>query len=298
MVIKLPHLKNCIKIMSIPKKINYVWVTSGIKPEEPIIKEGKNIFSDAYTGCFVDPKKCVSPDVRINYFHNIKKMVEVFEGWEINFWTNDRGLIPESVSLLESVGVNVRSFYELAEEGHKNHDVLEFIKTCDFETLRKIGSVGAFVDFIKYLVIYNEGGVSVDLNFAVKNKITDECLKSKMIILDNVENYFFASVSKNPYVETLLNSFSIDRCQESEGNSYTALYWTNFLYTAANLVLKKSVNPYLNIDVFYSKDNRFVSLPDHCVEEGADGLVGVDLHQNTWANFNGGDYNALPHDEL
>jgi len=120
--------------------------------------------------------------------------------WTHIVWTNDRTLIPNSVSKLEKHGIEVRSIESLQFELRLINQVYEQINQKNW---------GTASDILRYSLVEHFGGVYADLNFDFTRSIEEELYKYDYFAQDFI-NYFFAAKPKHPIMTELLNLVEIN----------------------------------------------------------------------------------------
>jgi hypothetical protein len=121
--------------------------------------------------------------------------------WEHIVWTNNKGLIPNSTSLLEDAGIKVQSIYEY-RDNIASFDIIESL----------IGEKkwGMASDTLRYSLVKYMGGVYGDLNFIFNRDLTSETHKynffSKTYGSFYIDNFFFGASPNHPIIENIVST--------------------------------------------------------------------------------------------
>jgi len=206
---------------------------------------------------FTDPKnpqEILSLEILVN---NILELKNINESWSFKFWTNDKNLIPESVAVLEDLGVEI-------QEIDKFQDVFPLIDLIRLK-LTQLDFAHAS-DLARYQIISNFGGVYADIDYKFINsgkldKITQRYNFFKPDISAFVS--FFAASQNHPIFTHLITDLHKRfNPHESDQDYLDGSNLCNAFYT--------SIVRYLNID-----DNLDVIMPGHCLKFNHDEPCGT-----------------------
>jgi hypothetical protein len=123
----------------IPKKLNFVWVTSNSRTKE----ENEKLFYKH----------------NVYLFHNVK----ITQGWQHIIWTNNIDWIPDSAKeKLINKNIKIRSIEELDIKDAKHKDLRTLVKKYAIQSNWVMSS-----DIARDLVTYYEGGIYVDGDYQI-----------------------------------------------------------------------------------------------------------------------------------
>lgn len=109
-----------------------------------------------------NPNECVAlrkPEIWEELIKTNKAFEATGYAYEHYLWTNDKSAIPKTVEVFEANGIKVRDLRELP-----SYDA-EIAKVIDKYTISRFG---AAADIARQIVIYDEGGVYLDIDAFVK----------------------------------------------------------------------------------------------------------------------------------
>lgn len=158
------------------------------------------------------------------------------EGWEIFFWTNNKSYIPHTVAFME--GLLGKPTLEIG--AHIKNVTRPISEVVDFKP-KTVDQLGNKVDFAKYLVLEEFGGLLIDFDWLVNKPLTHNLLSRYDVILpNNGENYFLACASHHPILINLIDAYEADTvCSEGNpprafvnftrayGKNSASLFWLN-----------------------------------------------------------------------
>jgi hypothetical protein len=135
---------------------------------------------------------------------HVLKTKEVFSQsehkWEHTVWTNNKNLIPASVEILESRGIQVREMSEVEYNLRLSKNIRELIE----QELWGMAS-----DALRYDLLYYLGGVYADLNFVFTRDVEKEIhtydFFSHSVTASTMENSFFGAKANHPILNEALN---------------------------------------------------------------------------------------------
>jgi hypothetical protein len=210
------------EVNKIPYIIHHVWLTNIKTPKE------------------LDPR-----DIR-NVIQTKQTLKQSTKEWVHIVWTNAKALIPQSASILEKHGIEVRSIQDIKDDLRLYDRIDELIE-------HKLWGLAS--DALRYSVVELHGGVYADLDFEFVRNIEGELYKFDYFSQDFV-NYFFAAKPEHPIVTTLL-----DTVERNLGTPPSYVASTNAshifmktLYTSLlpfSLAYLKSSNLDSNVDIVY-----------------------------------------------
>lgn len=274
---------------TIPKKIHLVWITSKHNPKELINNKGL-----AFDDVFPSWERCVTLSKTpfssnqmninefkaclfrlnsqhinagdLNYIHNINKISEKFDDWSITLWTNDRSLIPYTVSTLNERGIEVNELDRVIRDSTLlSSEAKEYVRNFKFQH-----DAGDIIDVLKYMVVEKYGGLSIDPNFEAINKIPEEFLSKCSSIHHTQENFFFASKAGGEILRQIIAKFTIDLAKSCDD---TSAYFTRY-----GGVLNNNYKEYCH--AFSAGPSRSVIMAAH--EELERVVIGRDVSELSW----------------
>jgi len=226
------------EINKIPYLLHHVWLTHPESPRE------------------IDP---LDIETVISTKHSF---VQSDKEWTHIVWTNDRTLIPNSVSKLEKHGIEVRSIDSLQFELRLINQVYEQINQKNW---------GMASDILRYSLVEHFGGVYADLNFHFTRNIEEELYKYDYFAQDFI-NYFFAAKPNHPIMSELLNLIEINLFASppyitsiNETDSFTKTIYISLL--PFSLAYLKASNLGSNIDIVFPPTEDFTIVDSWLSEE-------------------------------
>ena len=126
--------------------------------------------------------------------YNHKILEQDSQYWTHIILVNDKFLIPNSVSILEKNGIEVREIQEFQNDLRLYDEIMELIG-------KKLW--GTASDAARYSFIGKYGGVYADLNFKLFRSIEDELYKYDFVTMGI--NFFFAAKPNHPILTSLLD---------------------------------------------------------------------------------------------
>ena len=238
------------------KKISEDNIKNINAPRAEINKIPYNLFQVWFTHPET-PREMISKDIDI-VLETHQLLAQDNITWNHVVWTNDKSLIPNSVSILEENGVAVREISKIQPELRLFPEIMEFIEKKKW---------GVASDTARYNLVYKFGGVYADLNFKFFRSPEDELHKYDFITMGT--NDFFAAKAEHPILSSLLNTVEenlvnpplyiqeiIPDCQKT-----LAMTYEPFMY---GLSYTKESNKNGNVDIIYDY------LPAYTIDENGD----------------------------
>ena len=164
-------------VNKIPYKIHHVWLTHPLSPKE------------------LDPL-----DIE-TVIKNHQLLEKNNKTWEHIIWTNQKSLLPHSISLLEEHNAKFKYNIEIREIQEFDTHFILFKKV---QELIEKELWGLSSDIVRYAAIKHFGGVYTDLDFKINRDIEGELYKYDFFAQDFVNN-FFAARANHPIISATLN---------------------------------------------------------------------------------------------
>lgn len=269
----------------IPYLMHHIWLTHPKRPQEIRPQDLENAIKTKSTFAKADVK------------------------WSHVVWTNDKNLIPESVKILETNGIEVRSIYDYQEDLSLFNLIEGMISDSKW---------GMASDTLRYVIIEHFGGVYADINFIFNRDVTDEVHKynffTKTYESYYVDNFYFGSSQHHPVVQKIIELVEHNMVNppkylasiNPDSNKFTDSGTANPSYIAYYLEANKNGN----IDVVYpltnDRKNIFKNIRDDLYEDsdrdsnrdsnGSDSIeesliIQYNPEQIMWINFQKDFYN-------
>lgn len=190
------HLKNHIKISpplhkissesKIPQVLHYVWVTNAKTPQ-------------AITKLFFTHNKYMES--------NLAKTPHA-EGWSHYLWTNNIGIIPDSIKeKMSDLSITIKDVSELTgfKIGNiKSDTLIDLACTCTYSKL-----FGMATDIIRYLATFKFGGFYMDGDYLLYRNIDDLLDHTSVFAIGDpygmyIANGFFGAIPAHPIIENVI----------------------------------------------------------------------------------------------
>ena len=197
------------------------------------------------------PKEIDASDIS-TIIHNTELLNAVDQKWKHIIWTNDKSLIPNSISSLEKQGLEFRDIQEIKGDIELFETVLELADKKLF---------GMASDILRYSIVEYFGGVYLDLNFKLSRTIEDDLYRYDFFAQSFVNN-IFAARPNHPILSALLDKIksnflnppsylqSIDESDILMQTAYTTLLPFGLSYLKAS-------NKGASIDIIYPSDDAY-----------------------------------------
>lgn len=149
----------------IPKVLNYIWVTDKQNPK-------------------------AIPEAQFNIMiESVGNLQRYSSEWQINLWSNSPLIRNNELS---SYGITVKNISEFNNNYTKN--------LYDFAV--QVNNWGMASDFLRYAIIYENGGIYADINFILENPdVLDQSVSKYNFFTNEPGNGFFASSAHHPIIE-------------------------------------------------------------------------------------------------
>ena len=136
------------------------------------------------------------------------------------FWINDEALYPNTIATLKSFNVDIRNINALK-------DLVPNIDLVHSNIDNK--KYGAMIDYLKYEVVKNFGGVALDLNFNIITTKLSQLLDAYSFIGATTqkrgeitsENYFLAAHAKHPILNAMSDFLNTELTLERKLHTVT-----------------------------------------------------------------------------
>lgn len=215
----------------IPTVVNHIWLTHPNSPRELSDSDIENTLKTKET--FVQDS---------NY-------------WQHIVWTNNKNLIPASVTILEKNNIEVREIKDYTTQLELYDEINKLIVKKEW---------GIASDALRYDIIREFGGVYSDLNFEFIRTIDDETNKYDFFAQDFV-NYFFAAKPNHPVLVDLVKTIKEnlntpkDHIRTIDSNDiFTKTIFTSLLPFGISYI--KNANKYGNTDIVFPSANHYFEL--------------------------------------
>ena len=225
--------------IKIDKVLHYVWITPVSAPQELI-----NFGGESYKkGAQYTHKN--TQEISFNYLYQLEVAQKIYDDWEIVLWTNSKELIPKTVEALVNTRIQIKELSEIGQPLKSFNGASEIIHPLkppsfferwfgDVPTIDQCVSLfkdfdykglyfGDIIDFARYCIIYNYGGLSHDVNFIPYKKIDDFILSKVSAILTR-ENFYFAFKQGHPMMQKMVYIFNFP----PDDNMYKHWYEHNY----------------------------------------------------------------------
>ena len=264
----------------IPKEIHYVWISKpGIKNTEPFNEAGSD-FSEYTTKdkiiCGYDYQSHILEN--INLYSFVKRTAELYHDdptWKITFWTNDENKIPHAVKSIQTLNISVRNLSEI----ERLSNLEKLVGTTDF---------GKLIDYVKYNILYQEGGFMMDIDTWNVAKIPD-CLRKFGHFNTYNENFFFGFSPQHYLLEKMISIFTDNVSTNiwynryiTEYQKYAALYINDFWN--ADSTTCNFVPPFLEVHNF-GRNIKAINKESYDINSDNDFCIAIDFHANSWNNI-------------
>ena len=220
------------------------------------------------------PKEIDASDIS-TIIHNTELLNAVDQKWKHIIWTNDKSLIPNSISSLEKQGLEFRDIQEIKGDIELFETVLELADKKLF---------GMASDILRYSIVEYFGGVYLDLNFKLSRTIEDDLYRYDFFAQSFVNN-IFAARPNHPILSALLDKIksnflnppsylqSIDESDILMQTAYTTLLPFGLSYLKAS-------NKGANIDIIYPSDDAYEDDKSWLYEQKKCATIGTLLEFN------------------
>lgn len=127
--------------------------------------------------------------------------ISLYNDWDHTLWAHNKSLIPITVSIAEKFCITIKNIGDIATE--RVH-LADFFTKYDLDHY----TLGAYIDITKYALAETYGGMILDINFYLAQKLENSHLKtySTIISIRSGENSFICVEKGFSLISVILNS--------------------------------------------------------------------------------------------